>query len=189
MGIKEYSFDKIYKIIFIGDKDTQETKIISRILGYNNINKNTDYNQEFCGEKKIKFINKNFKFQIFDLRGRNINYIEGFSLVFLVYNVDKLTTFNNIPKYVEKNIENIKMVLCGNKNSCGKRKVEKKVGEKLAKKKNMLFFECDPDNVENIKIMFYSSIVELLIDNKLDKYKIMVIRELLKKMKDILIKS
>ena len=45
----------------------------------------------------------------------------------------------------------------------------------------MLFFECDPDNVENIKIMFYSSIVELLIDNKLDKSKIMVIRELLKK--------
>ena len=99
----------------------------------------TDYNQEFCGEKIIKFKNKNFKFQIFDLRGRNINYIEGFSLVFLVYNVDKLTIFNNIPKYIEKNIENIKMVLCGNKNNCGKRKVEKKEGEKLAKKKYAFF--------------------------------------------------
>ena len=118
--------------------------------------------------KNIRFRGQNTKIQIWDSAGQEKykglipSYIRNSSLVFLVYDVSRKESFDNIINWINfvRNIEKTIMVLCGNKIDLT-REVEKSEGEELAKKEGLLFFECSAKTNENIKYMFYSAVVEL----------------------------
>ena len=92
------------------------------------------------------------------------SYVRGASIIFIIYDVSSKDTFNNLNTWInfikQVNTDNSMMVLCGNKIDLN-REVEKSEGEELASKENLLFFECSAKTNENIKYMFYSSIVGL----------------------------
>ena len=156
------------KIIFVGDAATGKTSIINRIIDnpFNEIYE-ISIGIDFMS-KNIRFRGQNTKIQISDSAGQEKykglipSYIRNSSLVFLVYDVSRKESFDNIINWINfvRNIEKTIMVLCGNKIDLT-REVEKSEGEELAKKEGLLFFECSAETNENIKYMFYSAVVEL----------------------------
>ena len=156
------------KIIFVGDAATGKTSIINRIIEnpFNEIYE-ISIGIDFMS-KNIRFRGQNTKIQIWDSAGQEKykglipSYIRNSSLVFLVYDVSRKESFDNIINWINfvRNIEKTIMVLCGNKIDLT-REVEKSEGEELAKKEGLLFFECSAKTNENIKYMFYSAVVEL----------------------------
>ena len=156
------------KIIFVGDAATGKTSIINRIIDnpFNEIYE-ISIGIDFMS-KNIRFRGQNTKIQIWDSAGQEKykglipSYIRNSSLVFLVYDVSRKESFDNIINWINfvRNIEKTIMVLCGNKIDLT-REVEKSEGEELAKKEGLLFFECSAKTNENIKYMFYSAVVEL----------------------------
>ena len=156
------------KIIFVGDAATGKTSIINRIIDnpFNEIYE-ISIGIDFMS-KNIRFRGQNTKIQIWDsasqekYKGLIPSYIRNSSLVFLVYDVSRKESFDNIINWINfvRNIEKTIMVLCGNKIDLT-REVEKSEGEELAKKEGLLFFECSAKTNENIKYMFYSAVVEL----------------------------
>jgi small GTP-binding protein len=156
------------KIIFVGDPATGKTSIINRIIDnpFNEIYE-ISIGIDFMS-KNIRFRGQNTKIQIWDSAGQEKykglipSYIRNSSLVFLVYDVSRKESFDNIINWINfvRNIEKTIMVLCGNKIDLT-REVEKSEGEELAKKEGLLFFECSAKTNENIKYMFYSAVVEL----------------------------
>ena len=157
-----------HKIIFVGDAATGKTSIINRIIDnpFNEIYE-ISIGIDFMS-KNIRFRGQNTKIQIWDSAGQEKykglipSYIRNSSLVFLVYDVSRKESFDNIINWINfvRNIEKTIMVLCGNKIDLT-REVEKSEGEELAKKEGLLFFECSAKTNENIKYMFYSAVVEL----------------------------
>ena len=155
------------KIIFVGDAATGKTSIINRIIDnpFNEIYE-ISIGIDFMS-KNIRFRGQNTKIQIWDSAGQEKykglipSYIRNSSLVFLVYDVSRKESFDNIINWINfvRNIEKTIMVLCGNKIDLT-REVEKSEGEELAKKEGLLFFECSAKTNENIKYMFYSAVVE-----------------------------
>ena len=156
------------KIIFVGDAATGKTSIINRIIDnpFNDIYE-VSIGIDFMS-KNIRFRGQNTKIQIWDSAGQEKykglipSYIRNSSIVFLVYDVSNRATFENITNWINfvRNIEKPIMVLCGNKIDLN-REVEKNEGEELAKKEGLLFYECSAKTNENIKYMFYSSVVRL----------------------------
>ena len=156
------------KIIFVGDAATGKTSIINRIIDnpFNEIYE-ISIGIDFMS-KNIRFRGQNTKIQIWDSAGQEKykglipSYIRNSSLVFLLYDVSRKESFDNIINWINfvRNIEKTIMVLCGNKIDLT-REVEKSEGEELAKKEGLLFFECSAKTNENIKYMFYSAVVEL----------------------------
>ena len=157
-----------HKIIFVGDAATGKTSIINRIID----NPFNDTYEVSIGidfmSKNIRFRGQNIKIQIWDSAGQEKykglipSYVRNSSIVFIVYDISKRSSFDNIPNWISfvKNIEKTTMILCGNKTDL-EREVEKNEGEDLAKKEGLLFFECSAKTNENIKNMFYSSIAGL----------------------------
>ena len=156
------------KIIFVGDAATGKTSIINRIIDnpFNEIYE-ISIGIDFMS-KNIRFRGQNTKIQIWDSAGQEKykglipSYIRNSSLVFLVYDVSRKESFDNIMTWINfvRNIEKTIMVLCGNKIDLN-REVEKNEGEELARKEGLLFFECSAKTNENIKLMFYSAIAGL----------------------------
>ena len=157
-----------HKIIFIGDAGVGKTTIISRIMDnpFNEVYE-PSIGVDFMS-KIIKYRGQNIKLQIWDTAGQEKykglipSYIRNSSIVFLVYDVSKRSSFDNIMNWINfvRNIEKTIMVLCGNKIDLN-REVEKNEGEELARKEGLLFFECSAKTNENIKLMFYSAIAGL----------------------------
>jgi Ras-related protein Rab-6A len=175
------------KIIFIGDAFTGKTSIINRIM-------NNPFNEAYevsigidFMSKNIRFRGQNIKIQIWDSAGQEKykglipSYVRNSSIVFLVYDVSKRTSFEHINDWIEfvRNIERTTMVLIGNKIDLN-REVEKNEGEELAQKEGLIFFECSAKNNENIKNLFFSSVAVLPTFGVYDESeKDTIIRELL----------
>ena len=161
------SFTK-HKIIFVGDSATGKTSIINRIID----NPFNDFYEVSIGIdymfKNIRFRGQNIKIQICDSAGQEKfkslipSYVRNSSIIFIVYDISKRSSFNNIPNWISfvKNIEKTTMILCGNKTDLD-REVKINEGQDVAKKEGLLFFECSAKTNENIKNMFYSSIAGL----------------------------
>ena len=157
------------KIIFVGDAGVGKTTIISRIMD----NPFSEAYEPSIGvdfmSKKINYQGQSIKLQIWDTAGQEKykglipSYVRNSSIVFLVYDIEQKTSFDNIPKWINfiKSIENTTLVLCGNKIDLENRQVKKEEGEELAKKENIAFFEVSAKTEENIKNMFYNVVAEL----------------------------
>ena len=173
----------VKEIIFLGDVCTGKTSIINRIL-------NSSFNEKSQEIKNIKIRNENFKIKIWDTTVQEKykilfpSSLKTSSIIFLVYDVSKESSFNNIKNWInficsEKYSEKPIIVLCGNKIDL-KREVKKIDGDELAKKFGYLFFECSAKTNENIKYMFYSSILNLPIFRiKNEKEKEILIKKLI----------
>ena len=158
----------IHKVIFVGDASTGKTSIINRILD----NPFNDAYEVSIGidfmSKNIRFRGQNIKIQIWDSAGQEKykglipSYVRNSSIVFIVYDISNKSSFDNVMNWISfvRNIETTTMVLCGNKTDLS-REVEKSEGEELAKREGLSFFECSAKTNENIKNLFFSSIVGL----------------------------
>ena len=140
----------IYKIFFLGESCIGKSSIVNKI-------KDNSFNEEyqptigvdFVCFKDIKFRGENIKIQIWDSSGQEKykllipSYIRNSSLIFIIYDVTKRSSFDNVPKWINftRLYESNVIILCGNKIDL-KRKVEKIEGEQLAKKEKLTFFEC-----------------------------------------------
>ena len=157
-----------HKVIFIGDANTGKTSIINRIID----NPFNDTYEVSIGidfmSKNIRFRGQNIKIQIWDSAGQEKykglipSYVRNSSIVFIVYDISRRTSFENVQNWISfvKNIEKTTMILCGNKTDLN-REVETKEGEEVAEREGIKFFECSAKTNENIKYMFYASIAGL----------------------------
>ena len=113
------------------------------------------------------------------------SYVRGASIIFIVYDISKKSTFENINTWInfikQVNTDNSHLVLCGNKKDLT-REVDTKLGEELAKKEEMSFFEVSAKTSENINKMLYTAIAELPF---FEQYQIKNKNELIEKIKKI----
>ena len=103
------------------------------------------------------------------------SYVRGASLIFIIYDVSSVETFNNLGTWInfikQVNTDNSMIILCGNKTDL-QRKITTKEGRDLANKEQMMFFEVSAKSGENVNKMMYSCIAELpffeqfQVDNK-----------------------
>ena len=157
-----------HKVIFVGDAGTGKTSIINRIID-NPFNETYEVSIgiDFMS-KNIRFRGQNIKIQIWDSAGQEKykglipSYVRNSSIVFIVYDINNRTSFENVENWISfvKNIEKTTMILCGNKCDL-KREVETKEGKELAEREGIKFFECSAKTNENIKKLFFASIAGL----------------------------
>ena len=162
-----------FKVVFVGDVGVGKTQIFNRII------KNTffkEYNSSICAdfsEKIINFNGENIKLELWDTSGQEkfrklakVFYKNSHLIVF-VYAIDDKESFNNIKSWIEDVTTNTnekpKFLLIGNKCDLeDKRQVSIVEAQQYAKTNNMEFIEVSAKDGFNIKIMFNSSLSELL---------------------------
>lgn len=166
----EYSIDEArQKITFVGDSGVGKTTIIKRLNGepFSDL-KNSSIGIDYY-LKIIKYKGQAIKLQIWDTAGQEKyrglvpSYVRNSSLVFLIYDITSRNSFNNLPKWIEflKSIQEIKLIICGNKIDLKEREVSKEEGGKFAKKEGFPFFEVSAKTEENMNNMLFRSVTEL----------------------------
>ena len=165
-------YDYLYKVIFIGDSDTGKSSLSQRIA-------HDSFNPTYIDTigvdffiKYIKISGKIIKLQMWDTAGadrfRSItkSYYKGSNIIFLVYDVANLNSFENIKKWmkdIEENlIEKVYIVLVGNKCDCLDRVITEEEGINLAKEYKIDFLETSAKNDKNIFELLYHGINKLL---------------------------
>ena len=176
-----------YKLVFVGDVGVGKTSVMNRFI---TDQFSDDYdvtiikyiikflyfykNQSTIGvdfaTKTIEYKDNSLKLQMWDSAGLERyralipSYVRGASIIFIIYDISSLDSFNNLPTWInfikQVNTDNSMIVLCGNKTDLG-RKVTTQEGKALANKEKMLFFEVSAKNGENINKMMYTCIAEL----------------------------
>jgi Ras-related protein Rab-6A len=178
----ENSIDTSYqtsrqKIIFTGDSGVGKTSIINSIMG-----------QKFSPEyepsigvdffsKTIRYKGRLIKLQIWDSAGQEKfrslipNYIRGSSLIFLVFDISRKDSFQNLNHWIEfiTNIDKGNIIIIGNKIDLKEeRVVPKEEAEKYCKEKNYEYFEVSAKEGTNITNFFYTSVASLPIFNSIN---------------------
>ena len=119
--------------------------------------------------KKINYKGTNYTIQIWDTsRQENYKsitrgYYKSSAWAFIVYDITKLNTFNNINNCIKDCVnlapKNILLVLIGNKSDLEEnREVDYDLGKDFADENNMIFFETSALSGNNIINSFNSSI-------------------------------
>ena len=175
------------RIIFVGDTEVGKTSIISRIAG----NPFDDTYEPSIGvdfgSKTLKFRGKNIKLQLWDTSGHEKykglipSYVRNSFIVFLIYDVSRKSSFDNIKKWINfiRSIKNNTLVLCGNKIDLNQREVKKEEGEALAQKEGISFFEVSAKTLDGIKNMFFNSVADLSTFAEYNSKKENLVKELL----------
>ena len=170
------SFDNIPKWInFIKSIENTTLILCGNKIDLENREVPKETGADFAKKEGIPFFevsaktNENIKLQIWDSAGQEKykglipSYVRNSSIVFVVYDISSKNSFNNVPSWISfiKSIENTKIILCGNKIDLTTREVQKNEGEKFAQKEGIPFFEVSAKTNDNIKLMFYTAIVDL----------------------------
>ena len=158
------------KIIFTGDVSVGKTSIISVLMGQKFTNEyEASIGVDFFS-KTIKYKGKIIKLQIWDSAGQEKfrslipNYIRGASLVFIVYDISKRKTFENLQSWIDfvNNIENSNIVIVGNKiDLVNEREVTTEEALKFCNEKNYEFFEVSAKEDKNLNEMLFNSVSSL----------------------------
>ena len=175
------------KVIFVGDAGVGKTQIINKFV-------NSKFDETYDSTVGVEFMSKDITFhdtkiklQMWDTSGqenfKNLIpfYVRNSSIVFLIYDVSKKSSFDNIPNWITfiKSIKDNTLILCGNKIDLENREVKKEEGEALAQKEGIAFFEVSAKTGESIKDMFYSFVADLSILKKYNLDKESLVKELL----------
>ena len=165
------------KIIFTGDSGVGKTSIINSIMG-----------QKFSPEyepsigvdffsKTIRYKTRLIKLQIWDSAGQEKfrslipNYIRGSSLIFLIFDITKLESFQHLSEWINfiTNIENGNIIIVGNKIDLKEsRVVTTEEAEKFCKEKKYEYFEVSAKDGTNINDLLYTSVASLPIFNSIN---------------------
>lgn len=156
-----------HKVVFIGNPSCGKTCLLNRIV-------NNDFNPDTDSTIGVDFFTKTliyfgsvFKLQLWDSAGQEKyralipSYIKGASLIFLVYDISNVGSFESVNNWLgfinqNANREVTKIILVGNKKDL-ERKVTCDQGKELADKEKMLFFETSAKTSEGVSDMFYTS--------------------------------
>ena len=170
--MSEEDYDKIFKIVIIGDSGVGKTNLISRYLK-NDFKPETKatIGVEF-NDKKYEYKNKKIKIQIWDTAGqeryRSLTsmYYKGAKGAIFVYDISSKNSFENIDKWLiemkKTADENIKIILIGNKcDLIDKREVKEDDGKIKAKDLNVPFMETSALNCINVEKAFNFLIEEI----------------------------
>jgi len=173
--MEKESYDFLFKLILIGDSSVGKSNILLKYLkGEFDQNSRATVGVEF-GTKNIKIKNKKIKIQIWDTAGqeryRSITsaYYKGAKGAFIVYDITRKLTFDNIDKWITdlktNGDKNISIILIGNKSDLeDKREVEKEEGIKKSEEYKIAFLETSALNGDNIDKAF-NELLEQIYQN------------------------
>ena len=173
--MEKEAYDFLFKLILIGDSSVGKSNILLKYLkGEFDQNSRATVGVEF-GTKNIKIKNKKIKIQIWDTAGqeryRSITsaYYKGAKGAFIVYDITRKLTFDNIDKWITdlktNGDKNISIILIGNKSDLeDKREVEKEEGIKKSEEYKIAFLETSALNGDNIDKAF-NELLEQIYQN------------------------
>ena len=170
------SYDFLFKLILIGDSSVGKSNILLKYLK-NEFEQNSKatVGVEF-GTKNVKINNKKIKIQIWDTAGqeryRSITsaYYKGAKGAFIVYDITRKNTFDNLDKWItdlkSNGDKNISIVIIGNKSDLeDKREVQKIEGLKKSEEFKTAFMETSALNGNNINKAFDELIGQIYENN------------------------
>ena len=168
-------YDFLFKMILIGDSGVGKSNILLKYLK-NEFQQNTKatVGVEF-GTKTVEIDNKKIKVQIWDTAGqeryRSITsaYYKGAKGAFIVYDITRKGSFENIDKWIEdlksNGDKNVSIMLIGNKSDLAdKREVQTDEGIKKSEESKVAFLETSALNGENVAKAF-EQIIEQIYQN------------------------
>ena len=170
------SYEFLFKLILIGDSSVGKSNILLQYLkGKFDANSKATVGVEF-GTKNIEINNKKIKIQIWDTAGqeryRSITsaYYRGAKGAFIVYDITRKETFDNIDKWVadlkNNGDDNISIVLIGNKSDLDeKREISKEEGVQKSEEFKTAFMETSALNGDNIDKAFDELIEQIYQNN------------------------
>ena len=179
--LDDENYDLIFKIVLIGDSGVGKTNILSRYINNEfSLATQSTVGVEF-GSKIIKKNGKVIKLQIWDTAGQEryksitSAYYKGSKGAFVVYDITRKTTYDNIDKWIGElktnGSEDVLIMLVGNKSDLEeKREVITEEVEKKAQEQKLAFCETSALNGKNIEYAFENLINEIL--KKVEKDKI-----------------
>ena len=171
--------DLVYKILLLGDSEVGKSCFLMR---YSDNVFVENYMATIGLDYKLKYIQldsgKMIKVQLWDTAGQDRyrtiakNYYKGSHGILLLYDITKLSSFENIREWIkdirEEVYEKAIIFLIGNKiDKTEERKISTEQGEALAKEFNLPFFEASAKSGENVDEIFkalYQKISEVYID-------------------------
>ena len=155
------SYNYLFKFLIIGNENVGKTSICKRMAGQEI---DSYYDQTIGIEFSTCFTKipgKLIKSHLWDTSGRRIfapvitNYFKGIVGIILVYDVSNQKSFQDIDywlKQIEKNKSpeyEFKILLIGNKTDKKNRIITWEMGNNIAQKNNLLFFETCAKNRNN----------------------------------------
>ena len=170
---QEYDF--LMKLILVGDSGVGKTNILSKYLKNNfDPDSKATVGVEF-GTKNIEIDNKKIKVQIWDTAGqeryRSITstYYKGAKGAFIVYDITRKSTFDNIDKWIgdlkNNGDENMIVYLVGNKSDLNDmREVRKDEAMTKSEKYNIAFSETSALYGDNIHKIFQDLMEKVYIN-------------------------
>ena len=169
------TYDFLFKMILIGDSSVGKSNILLKYLKneFDQSSKAT-VGVEF-GTKTVEMNDKKIKIQIWDTAGqeryRSITsaYYKGAKGAFIVYDITRRNTFDNIDKWISdlktNGDNNISIMLIGNKSDLSdKREVETNEGIKKSEETKIAFMETSALSGENI-IKAFNELIEQIYQN------------------------
>ena len=183
--MEEESYDLIFKLVLIGDSGVGKTNILSRYISNEfSLASQPTVGVEF-GSKIIKKHDKSIKLQIWDTAGqeryKSITnaYYKGSKGAFVVYDISRKSTFENVDKWIDELKENatedVHIMLVGNKTDLeDKREVQTEDVKKKAEQYKVAFCETSALKGKNIEEAFdnlVEEITKIAINQKLVEIK------------------
>lgn len=158
-------YDYLFKLLVIGDSGVGKSCILYRFTD----DAFTDsYISTIGVDFKIKTIEidgKIIKLQIWDTAGQErfrvitSSYYRGSHGIILAYSITDRESFENLDKWLDDckkyAVDNVKIILCGNKSDCDKRVVSIQEGMEYAERKNMEFVETSAKTANNVEKLFF----------------------------------
>ena len=176
--------DAVYKILLLGDSEVGKSCFLMR---YSDNVFVENYISTIGLDYKLKYVQletgETIKVQLWDTAGQDRyrtiakNYYKGSHGILLLYDVTKLSSFENIREWIkdikEEVYEKAMIFLIGNKiDKTTERKITTEQGTKLAEEYNLPFFEASAKSGENVDEIFkflYKKISEVYIEIQKEK--------------------
>lgn len=168
----EDSYDYLFKIVLIGDSGVGKSNLLSRYTKNEfHLGSKATIGVELA-HKNIEVDNKNIRAQIWDTAGQEryraitSAYYRGALGAILVYDIAKMTSFQNLDKWLTELKQhtdgNVTVFIVGNKCDLKHlRIVEKKRGQDYATDHGVLFMETSALDCTNVNKAFEDLLIEI----------------------------
>ena len=172
--INNETFNYEFKIVLLGDSGVGKTKIVSNYLNGGIPHKVEPTNGWKSDPKVINTKGKKIIVEIMDISDKNESNISNFcdncDGGFVIYDITNRESYTNVDNYVnqlKKNVNNVPIILLGNKvDSDKEREVTEEEGKKKAQQFDISFYETSANNGKNIYAAFDKLINKILAKHK-----------------------